>query len=108
MEWVRGVSLRMAYEIRCGEELVATAATEHAMVDLDGRPRRIPAERRALLLQRVGATPGLTGRYRRSKPGSTRPNIDRSCVSDHSVARWMASSASPCPDQCERTTSGCT
>jgi acyl-CoA thioester hydrolase len=58
MEWVRGVSLRMAYEIRRGEELVATAATEHAMVDLDGRPRRIPAERRAVLLQRVAPRPG--------------------------------------------------
>ena len=53
MEWMRGVSLRMAYEVRRGDELVATAATEHAMVDLDGRPRRIPAERRAVLLQRV-------------------------------------------------------
>ena len=53
MEWVRGVSLRMAYEIRRGGELVATAATEHAMVDLQGRPSRIPAERRALLLQRI-------------------------------------------------------
>jgi len=54
LEWLRGVSLRMAYEIRRGDELVATAATEHAMVDLQGRPRRIPAERRAVLLQRVG------------------------------------------------------
>jgi acyl-CoA thioester hydrolase len=53
MEWVRGVSLRMAYEIRRGGELVATAATEHAMVDLQGRPSRIPADRRALLLQRL-------------------------------------------------------
>ena len=53
LEWVRGVSLRMAYEIRRSDELVATAATEHAMVDLQGRPSRIPAERRAVLLQRM-------------------------------------------------------
>ena len=53
LEWVRGASLRMAYEIRRGDELVATAATEHAMVDLQGRLSRIPAARRALLLQRV-------------------------------------------------------
>src|SRR5512143_1026777 len=51
--WVRGVSLGMAYEIRRGDEVVATAATEHAMVDLQGRPHRIPAERRALLANRV-------------------------------------------------------
>jgi acyl-CoA thioester hydrolase len=54
LAWVRGVSLRMGYVITRGEEIVATAATEHAMVDLDGRPRRIPAERRAILATRVG------------------------------------------------------
>jgi acyl-CoA thioester hydrolase len=55
MEWVKRASLRMAYEIRRGDELVASGATEHAMVDLDGRPRGIPADRRALLLTRIGA-----------------------------------------------------
>ena len=39
----------MAYEIRRGETLLATATTEHAMVDVSGRPRRIPAERRSSL-----------------------------------------------------------
>jgi acyl-CoA thioester hydrolase len=53
MEWLRGASLRMAYEIRRGDELVVTAATEHAMVDGDGRARRIPEERRAVLRTRV-------------------------------------------------------
>ena len=52
LEWVRGASLRMAYEIRRGVDLVARGATEHAMVDLSGRPRRIPPERRAVLLTR--------------------------------------------------------
>jgi acyl-CoA thioester hydrolase len=49
LEWVRGASLRMAYEIRCGDVAVCRAATEHAVVDLDGRLRRIPRERRAEL-----------------------------------------------------------
>jgi len=53
-EWVRGASLRMAYEIRRGDELLAAGASEHAMVDLDGRPRRIPAEQLAVLRERVG------------------------------------------------------
>lgn len=49
LAWIRGASLGMEYEIRRDDELVATARTAHAMVDLDGRPRRIPAERRAAL-----------------------------------------------------------
>lgn len=53
MEWVRGASLRMAYDIRRGDEIVAIGATEHAMVGLDGRPRRIPRERRELLAKRA-------------------------------------------------------
>jgi acyl-CoA thioester hydrolase len=49
LAWVGGASLRMEYVVRRGEELVASGATEHAMVNLEGRPRRIPAERRAAL-----------------------------------------------------------
>jgi acyl-CoA thioester hydrolase len=49
LEWVRGASLRMAYRLRRGAELLVTGATEHAMVDTRGRPRRIPAERRGSL-----------------------------------------------------------
>lgn len=55
LEWVKRASLRMAYEIRRGGELVASGATEHAMVDLQGRPRGIPPERRAVLR---GLVPG--------------------------------------------------
>ena len=55
MEWVKRASLRMGYEIRRAEALIASGATEHAMVDLAGRPRGIPAERRALLVTRLGA-----------------------------------------------------
>ena len=34
---------------RGGGEELAAAATEHALVDLEGRPRRIPSEHRARL-----------------------------------------------------------
>ena len=44
------------------------------------------------------------GNSRRSAPRRRFPNWR----SDQSVARWISASASPCPDQCERTTSGCT
>ncbi len=53
IEWVRGASLRMAYSVRRGAETLVTGATEHAMVGLDGRPRRIPRERRERLAKRV-------------------------------------------------------
>ncbi len=53
MVWVRGASLRMGYEVRRGSDVLAEGATEHAMVDLEGRPRRIPRERRDLLAKRV-------------------------------------------------------
>jgi acyl-CoA thioester hydrolase len=58
MEWVKRASLRMAYEIRRGDERVASGATEHAMVDREGRPRGIPPERlavlRSLVVERKG------------------------------------------------------
>ena len=57
LEWVRGASLRMAYEIRCGDAIVSRAATEHAVVDLEGRLRRIPRERRAELAK-LATAPG--------------------------------------------------
>ncbi len=46
LAWVRGASLRMAYRLGRGDQLVATAATEHALVDSAGRVRRIPREDR--------------------------------------------------------------
>ena len=45
IEWARGASLRMAYVLRSGGATVATGATEHAAVDLEGRVRRLPRER---------------------------------------------------------------
>jgi acyl-CoA thioester hydrolase len=46
LDWVRNASLRLRYALHCAGTLVATAATEHASVDMDGRARRIPRERR--------------------------------------------------------------
>ncbi len=49
LEWVRGASLRLAYEITSPSGVVATGATEHALVDLEGRVRRIAkADREAM------------------------------------------------------------
>ena len=48
LEWVRGASLRMAYEIRRGDDVLVTGATEHARRSISrARLRRIPKERRA-------------------------------------------------------------
>jgi acyl-CoA thioester hydrolase len=49
LDWVAGASLGMAYTIERDGVRVAEGITEHAMVDGSGRPRRIPAERRARL-----------------------------------------------------------
>ncbi|MEE9282100.1 MAG: thioesterase family protein [Myxococcota bacterium] len=45
-EAVGGASLRIGYVIRKDGELIATAATGHAMVTDEGRPTRIPRDRR--------------------------------------------------------------
>lgn len=65
MVWVRGASLRMGYDVRRGGDMLAEGATEHAMVDLEGRPRRIPKERRDLLAKRVLAATGKGPEARR-------------------------------------------
>jgi acyl-CoA thioester hydrolase len=46
LEWVRGASLGMGYRIRRGGDLLVTGASEHALVDREGRLRRIPPEHR--------------------------------------------------------------
>jgi acyl-CoA thioester hydrolase len=45
LDWVRGASLCMAYELRCDGQRVATGFTVHAAVNLEGRVRRLPKER---------------------------------------------------------------
>jgi acyl-CoA thioester hydrolase len=46
---VGGASLSIGYELRCAGELVATAITDHALVDGRGVPLRIPTDRRKSL-----------------------------------------------------------
>lgn len=65
LDWVGGASLRMGYEIDREGTRVAEGITEHAMVDLSGRPRRIPAERRARLTALARATDGARRRRER-------------------------------------------
>lgn len=45
LDWVRGASMRIDYELSCDGACVGTASTVHAMVDHEGRVRRIPKER---------------------------------------------------------------
>ncbi len=49
LEWVRGVSLAMAYEVTRGGDRILSGSSEHALVDLGGRLSRIPPERRSAL-----------------------------------------------------------
>ena len=45
--WVVGISrlrVRLRYEIRRDDTLLATASTQNAFVDADGRPRRLPVD----------------------------------------------------------------
>jgi acyl-CoA thioester hydrolase len=51
LEWIRGASLRMAYRLTTADGLVASGATEHALVDLEGRIQRIPRQERERLEQ---------------------------------------------------------
>lgn len=57
LDWIRHASLRMAYELTCRGELVATATSEHCAIDADGRPVRIPPERRSSLLALAAQPP---------------------------------------------------
>jgi acyl-CoA thioester hydrolase len=54
LSWLRGASLGIRYRVERSGQLVATAITEHAMVDAAGRPVRIPAERRSNLMTLLG------------------------------------------------------
>lgn len=51
LERVRHASLSFGYQIRCGEPLSALAGTDHAVVNLEGRPVRMPEARRARLVE---------------------------------------------------------
>jgi acyl-CoA thioester hydrolase len=68
LDWIGGASLAMAYEVTRNGDALATAATEHAMVDGQGRPCRIPAERR-LGLKNLAVRP-FPGAARRARGGA--------------------------------------
>lgn len=53
---VRGASCRIAYELRSNGNLIASAVTDHGMVDATGRPVRIPAERRASMADKASGS----------------------------------------------------
>jgi acyl-CoA thioester hydrolase len=40
---LRGASLRFAYRVMRGEELLADGSTRHAVIGSDGRPKALPA-----------------------------------------------------------------
>ena len=46
VRWVRGASLGIGYALLSQGETLVTGSTDHAMVDNDGRLRRIPKELR--------------------------------------------------------------
>lgn len=46
---VEGGRFRIDYEVSRGEELLVTGHTWHAVVSLDGRPRRVPEHIKGLL-----------------------------------------------------------
>ena len=45
LDWVRGASLCMAYELTCEGTTVVSGSSVHAAVNRDGRVRRLPKER---------------------------------------------------------------
>jgi acyl-CoA thioester hydrolase len=56
---LRGASMRFAYLVRRGSDLLADGWTRHAAIGPDGRPRAVPAPLRDLIMRgeraRVGA-----------------------------------------------------
>jgi acyl-CoA thioester hydrolase len=49
LDWLKRVSLSIGYVIRRGQDLIATATTQHAMVSDEGKLTPIPPARRAVL-----------------------------------------------------------
>ena len=108
---------RMAYEIRRGAVLV-TGATEHAVIDLEGRLRRIPQERREELCasSRSARTRRFESVWRAPQPG--RSHQSRARIRPRRAGRAAAPTTPtragwrrarrPGPASGERTTSGCT
>ncbi len=45
LDWIRGASLRMNYQLICAGSQIASASTVHASVNSEGLVRRLPKER---------------------------------------------------------------
>ena len=52
---VRAASLRFSYRVTRGEDLIALGETRHAVIGMDGRPKRLPPEM-------IAAMPALVSR----------------------------------------------
>jgi acyl-CoA thioester hydrolase len=57
LAWAREASLGFAYELKVGDLVVTTGETDHAIVNLDNRPTRIPQHMRVHLDRWLGKQP---------------------------------------------------
>jgi acyl-CoA thioester hydrolase len=55
LAWARQASFGFAYRLELKGQLVALAETDHAIIDLEGRPTRIPEAMRARMAHWFGA-----------------------------------------------------
>jgi acyl-CoA thioester hydrolase len=53
---LRGASMRFAYRVLRGEELLAEGSTRHAVIGTDGRPRALPEPLRSTIARVVTPT----------------------------------------------------
>jgi acyl-CoA thioester hydrolase len=58
LDWVKGVSLGFRYVLHCNDHVVLTGSTDHAVVDLQGRPRAMPKERRDVFVKLLAQAQG--------------------------------------------------
>jgi acyl-CoA thioester hydrolase len=59
LAWARTASLGFAYNLHVAGQLVAIAETDHAIIDMEGRPTRIPEHMRDRLDHWRGTAPGI-------------------------------------------------
>jgi acyl-CoA thioester hydrolase len=57
LAWAREASLGFAYELSVAGQVVATGETDHAIVNLDNRPTRIPQHMRVHIERWLGKLP---------------------------------------------------
>ena len=58
LAWARAASLGFAYRLEVAGQLVAYGATDHAIIDATGAPKRLPATLRERLAAMMGGEPG--------------------------------------------------